>query len=382
MSGWVDEQLAEKIWVLVGTRPEVIKQVPLYWALVEKLGKKSVALVGTGQHRELLEQSLSHFDVKLDFNYRLENNGLTLTDLGSKILDGFGKLIAAHRPKLIVVQGDTLSAAMVALAAFLNKVPVIHNEAGLRSYDLEQPFPEEGNRKFISSIAALHLAPTNMAAQALQLENIPENQIEMVGNTVVDALHWTLSKPNNSEQVLAWRKKKEQGRKLVLVTSHRRENKEAMDSWYDALAGFLKLHEDVELICPIHPNNLAREAASSHLADVGRVHIVDPLSYHETCHLLRMCHMVVTDSGGIQEECATLSVPVVVCRKKTERMEAVELGLSQLADPCDMDQVRKSLLWAYELGPQDNKLWPYGHGDAGARIANLIAKRFDAIVQA
>lgn len=364
--------LAKRVWVLVGTRPEVIKQVPVYWALQKALGADRVALIGTGQHRELLDQSLAHFGASLDFNLQVMQPGASLSALAGRLMTEFGKLVAEARPSLVVVQGDTLSAAMAGFSCFLERIPVVHNEAGLRSHDLEQPFPEEANRRIVSVFADLHLAPTRLAAQALRSEGVPEERIHIVGNPVVDALIWTLERPSQSTRLETWLKRSRAGRKLVLITSHRRENAQAMDAWYQTLARFMAQHPDVDLICPIHPNNLARSAAERLLEYGDRTVLVEPLDYHETCHLIRHCHMVVTDSGGIQEECATLGIPVVICRKKTERMEAVEVGIGQLADPESDEAVRSSLAWAYEHGPSRESQWPYGRGDSGKQIAELV----------
>jgi UDP-N-acetylglucosamine 2-epimerase (non-hydrolysing) len=361
-----------KIWVVVGTRPEVIKQVPLYWACQEKFGKANVKLIGTGQHRELLVQALEHFGVTLDANFEIMKPGQSLSKVAAAVLERFDEALDKEIPDWVIVQGDTTTAAMAAIAAFHRKVNVAHNEAGLRSHDLSNPFPEEANRKLISTIAGLHLAPTELARSALLREGIDPTKIHVVGNTGVDALMWTLKQhcPDSIKHLVEQQAAKK--RLPVLLTAHRRENAGAvMDNWFQALRKFLVSHPELCLVYPVHPNNLAREYTHRHLEHLDNVIVTKPFSYLETAHLLRSCKFVVTDSGGIQEEAATLGIPTVVCRKTTERMEAVHAGIATLVDPDDI----KSLIHAMEQATSTKILsshYPFGNGQSGPLIASLI----------
>ncbi len=362
----------KKFWILVGTRPEVIKQVPLYRELKKRHGEGSVKLIGTGQHRELLDQALAHFGERLDFNLDVMRPGQTLADSASAVLQGMNKLFQTDRPDWLIVQGDTTSAAMAAWAGFLNGVRIAHNEAGLRSYDLAHPFPEEANRKWISTIADLHFAPTERARKALLREGIEENRVAIVGNTGIDALLWTLSlkRPESIDSLLS--SLKHDGLRPVLLTAHRRENRAAMDQWFLALKNFLRINPDLALIYPIHPNHLAKAAAEEHLSSLSQVRLLPALNYGETCHLLAECQMVVTDSGGIQEEAATLGIRTVICRNTTERQEAVEAGIAILAGT-EPDTILSSMAWA-RRHPRPASASPirpiFGDGIAAIRISD------------
>lgn len=367
--------IERKIWILVGTRPEVIKQTPVYLACVEKFGREHVALIGTGQHRELLEQALAHFGVKLDFNLDIMKPDQTLTSSSAEVLAGLDRLFRKYKPQWLVAQGDTTSAAMASVAAFQYGIMVAHNEAGLRSYDLRNPFPEEANRRMISVVADLHLAPTDLAKEALLKEGTNPASIHVTGNPGIDALRITLGMqvPKLVQELLT--KTDAAGLQPVLLTAHRRENRdEPMRSWFRALARFLESHKNLALVYPIHPNNAAREAAEKFLAPMKQVFMFPAINYGETCHLLDRCRFVVTDSGGIQEEASTLGVPVVVCRKTTERMEAVNAGLARLAGT-EIDSVLETMEWAHQKGrPSGSGLKHdiFGDGYSAARMAALL----------
>jgi UDP-N-acetylglucosamine 2-epimerase (non-hydrolysing) len=377
-------EIRKKYWILVGTRPEAIKQAPLFKSFVERFGADQVALIGTGQHRELLEQALAHFSLRLDHNLDIMEPDQSLTAASVAVLKGMDGLFRQHRPEWLVVQGDTTSAAMAGWAAFQHGVKVAHNEAGLRSYDLAHPFPEEANRRLLSVVAAIHLAPTERAREALLREGVKPEKIPVVGNTGIDALRYTLGLPTPPRAAGILADCAQAGLQPVLLTAHRRENQgEGMDRWFKALAQFLVKHPHVALIYPCHPNNSARAAADQHLAPLKQVFILPALDYGETCHLLARCWFVVTDSGGIQEEAATLGVPVVVCRKTTERMEAVDAGLARLAGT-ETESVLKVMEWAHAKGPaeaQERHLATapslrnpiFGDGYSSARITQLIA---------
>jgi UDP-N-acetylglucosamine 2-epimerase (non-hydrolysing) len=371
-------------WVVVGTRPEVIKQISVYWALTDRLGRDSVALIGTGQHRELLVQALEHFGATLDVNLDLMVVGQGLAENAARIQTEMERLLRTHMPRCVIVQGDTTTAAMTAVAAFHLGIKVAHNEAGLRSYDLQNPYPEEANRRWISAVATHHFAPTALAQARLLQEGVSAAAISVVGNSGIDALQWTLrnTSPDPSHPVRKFLQRT--GVRPVLVTAHRRENDaDAMDRWFDGLTQFLEAHRDVGLVCPIHPNQRARQAIERHLGGHERVLVCDPIDYAQACHLIADCLFVVTDSGGIQEETATLDVPCVIVRKTTERPEAIEHGTAQLADPANVDGVLTQISWAArlaELPPVERRSQtspyanaPFGDGSAGVQIAARLA---------
>ena len=368
----------KKVWILVGTRPDVIKQMPVYLACCEKFGRDKVALIGTGQHRELLDQALDHFELRLNHDLQVMKSGGSLNELSAAILQGMDRLFREGTPDWLVVQGDTTSAAMASWAGFQNHLKVAHSEAGLRSYDLQNPYPEEANRRLISLVADLHFAPTEDAKSVLLAEGIDPDCVLLTGNPGIDALRMTLDMPE-SELSTEIRERIERDQlKAVLLTAHRRENKgEGMAQWFEALGRFMEQHTDLALIYPIHPNLSASGPAEKFLASNPRVFIKPALSYAETCHLLEYCQFVVTDSGGIQEEAAALGIPTVVCRKATERPEAIRAGLARLAGTLT-DQVLEAMEWAYQtprLKAKERFHSFYGDGYSAHRIAEQLALR-------
>jgi UDP-N-acetylglucosamine 2-epimerase (non-hydrolysing) len=376
--GRLSRRRQQRVWVLVGTRPEVIKQAPVYIACRDALPSARVSLIGTGQHRELLDKALADFDLALDEDLGIMRDGQTPTSTGAAVLTGLEPLLAEDSPEWIVVQGDTTSAAMSAWAAFHAGVGVAHNEAGLRTYDLSQPFPEEANRKLISAVATEHFAPTEHARQALLAEGCPDERIHVTGNPGIDALRMTLAKsqPRRVTDLIA--DSEREGRQIVLMTAHRRENRgEGMDEWFATLREWLEEHLDLDLVYPMHPNRAGYAAAVEYLDRRPQVRLVEPFDYTETCHLLRHSRFTITDSGGIQEEGATLGVPVVVCRRVTERPEAVDAGAAYLAST-DAAPLRLGLDWAYERSTtRDRQTFDpiFGDGHAGPRIASIIEER-------
>ena len=362
-----------KVWILVGTRPEVIKQSPVYLEFARVLGRNQVAMISTGQHKELLAQALTHFGIETQVDLGIMKPDQTLCGSAADVLRGMENLFRSEKPDWLIVQGDTTSAAMAAWAAFLCGVKVVHNEAGLRSYDLKHPVPEEANRKLISVVADKHFAPTELAREAMLREGIPSEKIILTGNTGIDALKMTLERPAPKRVVEMLAEFKAAGRQPVLLTAHRRENAgDGMSSWFDALAKFLADRPDLALVYPIHPNNLSRGAIEKHLSNNPQVTLCAPLDYLETCHLLQNSRFVVTDSGGIQEEATTLGVPVVVCRKTTERMEAVHAGVARLAG-LETQSVLDAMSWAYSA----EKFPPsqiFGDGLSSRRIVQALVK--------
>lgn len=371
----MNESPRESVWVLVGTRPEAIKQIPVYWALLRKLGKERVRLVSTGQHKELLAQALDHFRVSPDEDLGLMVPGQALTSVCAAVLKGLESRFARERPACVLVQGDTMTSAMAAWAAFLHRIPVAHSEAGLRSHSLDHPFPEEADRRLISVVSRLHFAPTSAAVDELKKEGVSEKDILLTGNPGIDALQWTLAQPMPPSAQKILDDFERRSLKFFLLTAHRRENEGAgMENWFAALARFLETHPDVALLMPKHPNQIAHAAATRYLGRNARAVVVPAMSYLETCHLLRGASFVVTDSGGIQEEAATLGVPAVVCRETTERMEAVHAGASRLAGT-RTESILEAMEWALARGRFEG-VPLFGDGQSAERIATALVQRF------
>lgn len=371
----LDNLSSKKIWVMVGTRPEVIKQVPVYLECKKKFGEDQVALIGTGQHRELLDQALNHFKVELDYNFEIMRKGQSLNQIAASVLVKMDSLLRVYSPEWVIVQGDTTSAAMAGLSAFHHKVKVIHNEAGLRSYDLANPFPEEANRLMLGSIATLHMAPTPLAAGALEKEGISSSKIFITGNTGLDSLRMTLQMPIPEETKKLIDTIHDKGLDLVFLTAHRRENEgKTMDQWFQALGKFMEDNPKLFLLYPMHPNNLAKSYAEKYLGNNPRVKIINAINYLETAHILNNAKFVVTDSGGIQEEASTIGVPVVICRKTTERMEAVHAGSAVLAGG-ETESILIAMKWAYDKANNTEKKWQniFGDGHSAATIADIIS---------
>ena len=365
------------IWIIVGTRPECIKQAPVFSACGDALGADHVSLVGTGQHRDLLQTALDDFGLTLDVNFDIMRPEQSLPKVMAAVLTQFEELVQRRKPERVVVQGDTTTACAAALAAFQMGIEVAHNEAGLRSNDLKNPFPEEANRRIISSIADLHFAPTELAEAALLREGVSKGRIHVVGNTGIDSLFHMLEQEPPGEVVDLVRRIKATERKIVLLTAHRREAKGAgMESLFRALKQFLSHESSVAVVYPVHPNALGEAAAQAHISDLtDQVHIVPPMSYRAICHVMSESYFLVTDSGGIQEEGATLGIPTVVCRRVTERRVAVEVGIARVAG-LETEGIIAALEWAYKYGQRRKGVWtarPFGDGTAGARIAAVLA---------
>jgi UDP-N-acetylglucosamine 2-epimerase (non-hydrolysing) len=376
-----DELMGKDIWVMVGTRPEAIKQVPLFHELEKSLGKKRVALIGTGQHRKLLDDALDFFKTNLDANFNLMRPEDDLVETYSRVLSKMGEYLRKYRPRLLIVQGDTTSAAMAAWAAFLQNIVVFHNEAGLRSHNNAHPFPEEVNRKIISLVAEKHFVPTQLAQKNLEKEGINKKDIHLVGNTGIDSLFYALKKTpskliENLMNDLSLKKLK-----CILLTAHRRENKgDGMAHWFCALRKFIDGHKDLALIFPMHPNQLAQMEVEKYLKGHERVYIMEAINYGDCCHILANCHFVVTDSGGIQEEGSTLGKPVVVCRQTTERQEAVIANRAFLAGT-SVNGIIEGMNWALDLanseGPVHKKFNIFGDGHASQKISSEISLFLD-----
>jgi len=368
-----------KILVIFGTRPEAIKLFPVIRALAAISGL-TVRTCVTAQHRGLLDQVLAIADLAPDIDLDLMEPGQTLDRLTARLLTGLGEVMDAERPDLVVVQGDTATAMTGALAAYYRKVPVAHVEAGLRSGDIYQPWPEEVNRRIVAPIAALHFAPTDTAAEALRRETIAADTIHVTGNTVIDALHWTADRVAADASLAAGLDDialRFAGKRLILVTTHRRENfGDGMAAIARAI-GRIAAREDVAVLFPVHPNPNVVSVMDAVLGDRANVARIAPLDYPHFVRALGMADIVLTDSGGVQEEAPALGKPVLVMRETTERPEGIAAGTAKLIGT-DEDRIVTEIFTLLDdptahaaMARAHN---PFGDGHAAARIADVIAR--------
>ena len=327
----------------------------------------------TAQHRQMLDQVLEWFQITPDFDLDLMLPNQTLAGLTGRALQGVAEVIEKVQPEVVLVQGDTTTAMAAAMAAFYHRVPVGHIEAGLRTNDIYNPFPEEVNRHLISVMGTYHFAPTETSRQALLTENIPDNQIYVTGNTVIDALQWTVAQPHQLDLGLPL---DNPGERLILVTAHRRESfGPEFESICHALRQIVEHNPDVRLIYPVHLNPNVQEPVHRILGDVDRIHLIDPLPYPDTAHLMARSTLVITNSGGIQEEAPALGKPVLVMRHTTERPEAVDAGTAKL-----VGTETEAIVTAAETLLHDpaayaamaNAVSPYGDGHAAERIVEFL----------
>lgn len=314
-----------KVMTVFGTRPEAIKMAPVVKALQAQEEIKTVVAV-TAQHREMLDQVLRLFSITPDYDLNIMQAGQTLFDITTRALNGLAEVIQAERPDWVLVHGDTTTTFAASLAAFYFQIPVGHVEAGLRTGNKYSPFPEEMNRRLTGAIADLHFAPTATAAENLEREGVPEKNIFITGNTVIDALLATV-RPNYVFNDPLLNSLAPELEKIIVVTTHRRENwGEPLRNIYRALKRVVRENPDVRVVFPVHRNPVVREAAKEILGEEERIHLIDPLDYEPFANLLNISYLVLTDSGGLQEEAPALGKPVLVLRDTTERPEAVAAG--------------------------------------------------------
>lgn len=370
-----------KVLVIFGTRPEAIKMFPVVHALGAQ-GGMTVRTCITAQHRGLLDQVLSIAGLVPDIDLDLMEPGQTLDRLTARLLTGLGEVMDAERPDRVVVQGDTATAMVGALAAYYRKVPVAHVEAGLRSGDIWQPWPEEVNRRIVAPIADLHFAPTETAAAALRRENIDPATIHVTGNTVIDALHATSARIAAEPALAAGLDgiaSRFADKRLVLVTTHRRENFGDGMAQIASAIGRIADRPDTAVLFPVHPNPNVVSVMDAMLGDRPNVARIDPLDYPHFIRALGLAHIVLTDSGGVQEEAPALGKPVLVMRETTERPEGVEAGTAKLVGP-NADRIVSEISTllddshAYQAMARAHN--PFGDGHASARIAEQIAHGF------
>lgn len=367
-----------RILVTFGTRPEAIKMFPVVAALRES-GRCDVKVVVTAQHRELLDAVLALAGLRPDLDLDLMLPDQSLDGLSSRILTGFGTALDTLRPDRVLVHGDTLTTMMASLACYFRRIPVGHVEAGLRSGDIYSPWPEEVNRKVTGVIADLHFAPTETAAAALRAENVPEKAIHVTGNTVIDALLFAQQKIAADPSLalaIAPLKARFAGKRIIAVTAHRRENFGAGMVRIASALQKLALREDVAIIYPLHPNPNVTRVMRPALAGHDNIALVNPLDYLDFVAMLEASDIVLTDSGGIQEEAPSLGKPVLVMRDTTERPEGIAAGTAKLVGTDTTVIVRETSRLldepaAYQAMAHAHN--PYGDGQAARRIAELVA---------
>ncbi len=367
------ETPSSRVDVLVGTRPEAIKMAPVAEALRTRHPHLATRVVLTGQHSELVDEALHAFGVVPEVALGIMREGQTVSQVGERCLAALAPLLEDGPPGILLVQGDTASAFFGALAAFLHKVPVGHVEAGLRSGDLHHPFPEEGFRRLAGVLAELHFAPTALARANLLGEGVPAHRIHLTGNTVVDALHRILADAPDRGEGEWW----DGVGARILLTAHRRESFGApLERVFGAVRDLLERHPHARVLYPVHPNPNVREPAHRILGDHPRIELTAPLPYGVLAQALARADLILTDSGGIQEEAPTFGTPVLVLREVTERPEGVEAGVAWLVgtDPKEIGERADALLAEGEGAREGRKgRNPYGDGRAGERIADQVA---------
>jgi UDP-N-acetylglucosamine 2-epimerase (non-hydrolysing) len=366
------------ILVVFGTRPEAIKLFPVIRALGQRPGIRVRTCV-TAQHRGLLDQVLAIADLSPDVDLDLMEPGQSLDRLTARLLVGLGETMDAERPDLVVVQGDTATAMAGALAAYYRRIPVAHVEAGLRSGDIHHPWPEEVNRRIVAPIAAHHFAPTDTAAAALLAETIDPATVHVTGNTVIDALHWTEARVAADPSLAAGLDdvaRRFAGKRIVLVTTHRREN---FGGGMEAIAraiGRIAARADVAVLFPVHPNPAVGPVMDAILGHRDNVARIEPLDYPHFVRALGLCDLVLTDSGGVQEEAPALGKPVLVMRETTERPEGVVAGTARLVGT-DEDRIVSEVFTLLDDSEAHAAMArahnPFGDGHAAERIAETLA---------
>lgn len=367
-----------KVMTVFGTRPEAIKMAPLVKEIEKREELESIVTV-TAQHRQMLDQVLEIFDIKPDYDLNIMKDRQTLVDITLRATQGLDAVIKEVKPDIVLVHGDTSTTFAGALAAFYNQVSVGHVEAGLRTYDKYSPFPEEMNRKLTGSITDMHFSPTVNNKENLLKEAVKEEDIYITGNTVIDALQTTVKEDYKFETPLL--NEIDFSKKVIVVTAHRRENLgEPLCNICSALREIAEEYSnEVTIVYPVHLNPLVRETANKYLGDVKNVHLIDPVDVCELHNLMNKAYMVMTDSGGLQEEAPSLGKPVLVLRNETERPEAVEAGTVKIAgvEKAVIKEMAKDLLDNKENYDKMAKaVNPYGDGKASIRICDAIIEKF------
>ncbi|WP_242216764.1 non-hydrolyzing UDP-N-acetylglucosamine 2-epimerase [Bacillus cereus group sp. BfR-BA-01380] len=364
-----------KVMTIFGTRPEAIKMAPLVLELQKHSQQIESIVTVTAQHRQMLDQVLDIFNIKPNYDLNIMKDRQTLIDITTRGLEGLDKIMKEAKPDIVLVHGDTTTTFIASLAAFYNQIPIGHVEAGLRTWDKYSPYPEEMNRQLTGVMADFHFAPTAKAATNLQQENKKEANIFITGNTAIDALKTTV-KESYTHPVL----EKVGDNRLVLMTAHRRENLgEPMRNMFRAIKRLVETHEDVQVVYPVHMNPVVREIAGEILGEHNRIHLIEPLDVIDFHNFAARSYLILTDSGGVQEEAPSLGVPVLVLRDTTERPEGIEAGTLKLAgtDEEIIFSLANELLSDKEAHDAMAKASnPYGDGHASERIVKAIVEHF------
>lgn len=367
-----------KVMTVFGTRPEAIKMAPLVKELAKHHDKIQSIVTVTAQHREMLDQVLKIFEIQPDYDLNIMKDRQTLIDVTTRSLEGLNKVFQEIKPDIVLVHGDTTTTFVASLAAFYNSIPIGHVEAGLRTWNKYSPYPEEMNRQLTGVLADLHFSPTTQSKENLLVENKHAESIFVTGNTAIDALKTTV-KTHYSHHVL----NKLGNDRLVLMTAHRRENTgKPMENMFNAIRRLVEKHEDIQVVYPVHMNPVVREIANRVLGEHNRIHLIEPLDVIDFHNFASRAYLILTDSGGVQEEAPSLGVPVLVLRDTTERPEGVKAGTLKLAgtDEERIYQLADELLSDVEshnlMAKASN---PYGDGQASERIVKAILYHFNFI---
>jgi UDP-N-acetylglucosamine 2-epimerase (non-hydrolysing) len=365
--------------IVLGTRPEAVKLAPVVHACAKCGAGVEPIVCLTGQHREMLRQTIEYFELPVHADLDLMSPNQTLAELTARCVRGIDSVLAEQRPHCVVVQGDTTTAMCAALAAFYHRLPVVHVEAGLRTGNLNAPWPEELNRRIVTLTTALNCAPTEKAARNLLAENVPPETVHVTGNTVIDALLWTVERERAKER--DWRERHAvlNGQDVVLVTAHRRESFGAgLENVFAAVADLSQRFSNLAFVFPVHRNPQVRAAAHRRLEGRANVHLLEPLPYPEFVWMMDRCRLILSDSGGVQEEAPSLKKPVLVMRDTTERPEAYEAGAMELVGTCRQRIVETATRMltdeAYYRAHQLERN-PYGDGRSAGRIVELMLAR-------
>lgn len=366
----MENDFMKKVMLVFGTRPEAIKMCPLVNELKKREGIQTLVCV-TGQHRQMLDMVLEAFNVVPDYDLSIMKDKQTLFDVTTNILNTIKEVLEKEKPDVVLVHGDTSTTFVTALACFYLQIPVGHVEAGLRTYNIYSPYPEEFNRQAVSIISKYNFAPTELSKQNLLKEGKDPNTIYVTGNTAIDALKTTV-RDNYNHPELDWAKDS----RLIMITAHRRENLgEPMCHMFKAIRRVMDEHPDVKAIYPIHMNPAVREIANKYLGDDDRIHIIEPLDVLDFHNFLNKSYLILTDSGGIQEEAPSLGKPVLVMRDTTERPEGIEAGTLKLVgteEETIYNEFSRLLSDKDEYEKMSKASNPYGDGFASKRIADII----------
>ena len=377
-----------RVLVLLGTRPEVIKLAPVIMALRRRSGEFDTVVCSTGQHREMFDQAMAGFGLKADLDLGLMTPGQTLAGITSLAFAAVDKALEQTKPDAILVQGDTTSAMCGAMCGFYRKIPVGHVEAGLRTGDIYSPFPEEVNRSIIGKVAALHFAPTPRSADNLRREGVPAPCIRVTGNTVVDALQWMRSRlPQEAPAELPANAVAAIGtHRLILVTGHRRESfGDGMASMCRALRALADRFPDTAIVYPVHLNPNVQQPVREILSAHSRIHLLPPVAYPTLLWLMERAHLILSDSGGIQEEAPSFGKPLLVLRDTTERPEVIDAGCAKLVGTDEariLDEASTLLTDRSAYAAMAGRQNPFGDGRASERIATLLARHLGETVSA